>query len=219
MTGGEAREEILSRIRAALAASPPPAGAGVPREYAAAVPAGTDVVALFAERAGEYRATVQQVTAADLPAAVAAALRGRSVRGVAVPAGLPAAWLAELGPEITVAVDDPPLPVRDLDRTDAVLTAAALAVAETGTVILDAGPDQGRRALSLLVDFHVCVVRTDQVVGTVPEAMARVPADRPQTWISGPSATSDIELNRVEGVHGPRSLHILLVSGADPAGE
>jgi L-lactate dehydrogenase complex protein LldG len=217
MTGGAAREAILARIRQALAAAPPPlavtsgpAVTSIPRRYATRAPAGTDVVALFAERAGEYRATVQRVAAGDLPAAVAAALRGRSVGSVAVPDGLPAGWLTGLDRDVAVTVDAPPLSLRQLDGTDAVLTGAALAIAETGTVILDAGPDQGRRALSLLVDFHVCVLGVGQIVGTVVEAVARVPADRPQTWISGPSATSDIELNRVEGVHGPRNLHILI---------
>jgi L-lactate dehydrogenase complex protein LldG len=107
--------------------------------------------------------------------------------------------------------DDPPLSVADLDGADGVVTAAALAIALTGTVVLDTGTGQGRRILSLLPDLHVCVVRSDQIAATVPQAIARLDGRRPQTWISGPSATSDIELNRVEGVHGPRSLHIIVV--------
>jgi L-lactate dehydrogenase complex protein LldG len=101
--------------------------------------------------------------------------------------------------------------VRELDAADGVLTGAALGIALTGTIVLDAGSGQGRRALTLLPDLHLCVVRSDQIVGTVPEAFERLDARRPQTWISGPSATSDIELNRVEGVHGPRKLHIVVV--------
>ena len=102
--------------------------------------------------------------------------------------------------------------VQDLDRCDGVISGCAVAIALTGTIILDGGTAQGRRALTLLPDYHLCVVRADQIAGTVAEALTRLDPSRPQTWISGPSATSDIELNRVEGVHGPRNLAVLIVS-------
>jgi L-lactate dehydrogenase complex protein LldG len=200
MTG--ARQEILARIRHALADRPRPGP--VPRDYSRASDPGTDVVELFAERAADYRATVQRTGADALPAAIAAAA---GARRLVVPAGIPAGWIAGLDP----VTDDPPLRTDQLDGVDGVLTGVAVAIALTGTIVLDAGPDQGRRALTLLPDYHLCVVRADQIVGTVAEAVARLDPTRPQTWISGPSATSDIELNRVEGVHGPRNLHILLV--------
>lgn len=203
---GTAKEEILARIRAALADRPAPAPPA--RDYQRAAPGIADVPALFAERAADYRATVTRTTEAGLPAAIAAALRERGARRVVVPAGVPDNWLADAGVE--PLRDDPPLSVAQLDAADGVLTGAAVAVALTGTVVLDAGPDQGRRALSLLPDYHLCVIRADQIVATVSEAVARLDPRRPQTWISGPSATSDIELNRVEGVHGPRTLHLLI---------
>ncbi len=197
------REEILARVRHALADRPAPPP--VPRDYLRTLD-GADVVTRFAERAADYRATVELVT--DLPAAIGAALRERGVRRLVVPSGLPDAWL--VAADVERLTDDPPLSVTELDGADGVLTGCALAIALTGTIVLDAGPGQGRRALTLLPDYHLCVVRAGQVVGTVPEALARLDPSRPQTWVSGPSATSDIELNRVEGVHGPRTLRILI---------
>jgi L-lactate dehydrogenase complex protein LldG len=205
-SGSSAKEEILARIRAALADSPSPAPAV--RDYRRSTAAGTDVVALFAERAADYRATITRVPEAELPRAIAEALRVRRARRLVVPAGVPAAWLAQAG--IEALSDQPELTHAQLDAADGVLTGAAVAIALTGTIVLDAGPDQGRRALTLLPDYHVCVVRAQQIVGEVAEGLARLDPRRPQTWISGPSATSDIELNRVEGVHGPRTLHILI---------
>jgi L-lactate dehydrogenase complex protein LldG len=196
------RDEMLARIRQSLADRPQPAPP--PRDYLRTLD-GVDVVALFAERAADYRATVARVPSADLPRAIGAALTGRIV----LPPGLPAEWLAQA--DIEPRYDDPPLSVHQLDEADGVLSGCTVAIALTGTIVLSAGPGQGRRALTLLPDYHLCVVRAEQIVGTVSEALARLDPGTPQTWISGPSATSDIELNRVEGVHGPRTLNILIV--------
>jgi L-lactate dehydrogenase complex protein LldG len=206
-----ARDEILRFVRAALAdqrSISPGAVAPGPRDYHRSLAADVDVVALFAERAAEYRATVSRTNRVDLPAGIAERLRRRRVRTLAVPAGIPGEWLAEANVEAWY--DTPPMSVTQLDAADGVLTGSAVGIAITGTVVLDAGSDQGRRALSLLPDYHLCVIRVEQIVGTVPEAVARLEPRRPQTWISGPSATSDIELNRVEGVHGPRTLDLLI---------
>jgi L-lactate dehydrogenase complex protein LldG len=200
-----ARDEILARVRDALADRPAPDP--VVRDYRHGLD-DTDVVALFAERAADYRATVTRVTEAELPAAISVALKERGVRRLVVPSGVPESWLAAADAE--GLADDPPLSLAELDGADGVISGCAVAIALTGTIVLDAGPGQGRRALTLLPDYHLCVVRTDQVVGTVPEALERLDPTRPQTWVSGPSATSDIELNRVEGVHGPRTLRILV---------
>jgi L-lactate dehydrogenase complex protein LldG len=126
-----------------------------------------------------------------------------------IPADLPPAWLASF---TGTPVVDEGLTMDELDGVDAVLTGCAVAIAETGTIVLDAGPAQGRRAITLVPDRHIVVVRPEQIVGRVPEALPRLAATRPQTWISGPSATSDIELNRVEGVHGPRTLDVVLLA-------
>jgi L-lactate dehydrogenase complex protein LldG len=196
-----AREEILARVRAALSDVDPQQEIEVPPAPRRASPP-ADVVGLFAERVADYRAVVERCSAADLETRVRAALppRGR----VVVPPGL--------GIEIPDAVVDDGLSAAELDGFAAVVTAARLGIAETGTIVLDHQPDQGRRALSLVPDHHVCVVRADQVVPDVPDAVALLDASRPLTWISGPSATSDIELDRVEGVHGPRFLHVILVN-------
>jgi L-lactate dehydrogenase complex protein LldG len=202
----DARTEIMARVHAALADRP--ALPVVDRSYRR-VGVG-DVVALFAERVADYRATVEMVSAPDLAAAIGTALTAHRVRRLVVPADLPSSWLT--GADVDVLADAPPLSTRDLDAADGVVTAAAVAIALTGTIVLDAGVAQGRRVLTLLPDFHLCVVRADQIVYGVPEALERLDATRPQTWISGPSATSDIELNRVEGVHGPRTLHVVVIA-------
>jgi len=261
-----AREEILARIRAINGSAGPNGNAeadagyaGIPRDYLSSHhdPASTDIVALFAERAADYRAVVEQVPQDAIPAAIAravaaapaataapgnptvappadaitpgdptapatvaspedattqegAAVTSAAARSVLVPGGLPAEWLAGLPPQASLVRDGPPLSPAELDQVDVVITGCAVAIAETGTVVLDHGPAQGRRALTLVPDVHVVVVRADQVAADLAGALSRLDPSRPLTLISGPSATSDIELIRVEGVHGPRTLHILI---------
>lgn len=199
-------------------------------EFAAGSP---EALELLVDRLVDYKAAVHRVSPEEVSSVVARLVAagpepdgvadtpvtggddGTASRHVVVPRGLDPRWLSDLPDGVRTVRDDVdrPLTASDLDRTDAVVTAARVAVAETGTIVLDGAADQGRRALSLVPDVHLCVVRARQVVHTVPEAvrlLAEHPA-RPLTWISGPSATSDIELNRVEGVHGPRTLHVILV--------
>jgi L-lactate dehydrogenase complex protein LldG len=197
------RDRILARVRAALADVPRDEDVPVPRDYDRSR-SGPDVVELLVDRLVDYKAEVHEVT--DVPTAVAEALTRHGARRLAVPSGVPVEWLGAA----EVVRDDPPLKPAELNALDGVVTACAVAIAETGTIVLDAGPDQGRRALTLVPDYHLCVVRRDQIVRTVPEALERLDPTRPLTWISGPSATSDIELNRVEGVHGPRTLEVLI---------
>ena len=189
-----AREEILRRVREATAGVEAPDRPSL----SASGPVSVD---LFAERVADYRAVVERCTTDQLAERVAAAVEGR----VVVPAGL--------GVEVADAIDDDQLTAAELDRIDTVVTEARVGIAETGTIVLDHGPGQGRRALTLVPDRHVCIVRADQVVADVQDAVALLDPARPLTWISGPSATSDIELDRVEGVHGPRNLHVLIVEG------
>jgi L-lactate dehydrogenase complex protein LldG len=174
-----------------------------------------DVLARFVEMTEDYRADVRRAPAGEVAGLVAAMLAGVGVRSVVLPAGLNGSWRAAISDAgIGVHDDDPPLTHEELNRIDAVVTAAGVGIAETGTIVLDHAADQGRRALTLVPDTHLCVVRADQVVSDVPEAVGRltaaVTAGNPLTWISGPSATSDIELSRVEGVHGPRTLLVIL---------
>jgi L-lactate dehydrogenase complex protein LldG len=209
-----AREEILARIRGAVAgdAAPPP----VERAYRAADhrdDLGPEaLLELLVERLVDYRALVRRSTTALVATAVAAALTVRGARRVAVAEGILPAGLDRLEPGIELVGDTPPLTAEELDRLDGVLTGCAVAIAETGTIVLDGGAGQGRRALSLVPDYHLVVVTAAQVVHTVPQALARLDPTRALTWISGPSATSDIELDRVEGVHGPRTLEVILCS-------
>ena len=212
MTGPAAREEVLARIRTALG-SPPPDGEAppadpVPRGYRTSGDLGTtQLLDLLAERLRDYGCTVRRTAPAQLLTAVGEALGQRGAARVVVPPGLGLTGL----PGGTEIIADDGLSPAALDAVDGVITGAAVAIAETGTIVLDGSPDQGRRALSLVPDYHLCVVRAEQVVGLVPEALARLDPGSPLTWISGPSATSDIELDRVEGVHGPRTLDVILV--------
>ena len=196
-----ARDDILGRVRAALDGVEP--GYDVPPAPRIAPIA--DLVAHFADRVADYRAVVERCTSDELAARVAAALPDGA--RVVVPSGLsvevPGADEDGAGGRVFDAYA--------LDAYDAVVTEARVGIAETGTIVLDHGPGQGRRAISLVPDLHVCIVRTDQVVPDVPDALPLLDPRRAHTWISGPSATSDIELDRVEGVHGPRTLHVLLV--------
>ena len=194
-----ARDDILARVRAALAdVTPADTMPPAPR-----VPDHDDhrtLVALFVERVEDYRALVTRCPATDLPTVVAQVLGGASS---VLPPGLDL--------DVPGGVTDDGLTAAELDDFDAVVTRARVGIAETGTIVLDHTPDQGRRAISLVPDLHLCIIDTTQVVPDVPDALALLDPARPLTWISGPSATSDIELDRVEGVHGPRTLHVILV--------
>jgi L-lactate dehydrogenase complex protein LldG len=199
------REAVLGRVRAALADRPGPVD--VPRDYRMHGELPRElVIDRFVERVREYRASV--VVTDDPAAAVAAALAEHGAARVGVAADLVPA-LRPVG-----AVDDRQLSPAELDALDGAVTTCAAACADTGTIALDGGPGQGRRALTLVPDLHVCVVRAGQIVETVPELFALLEpsaaAGRPIVLVSGPSATSDIELTRVEGVHGPRRLVVVV---------
>jgi len=191
----------------------------VEREYRTSGPlaVGSDeAVEMLVDRLVDYKATVHHAADdAAVAQAVAEIVRGLPrASSIVVPSGIDRSWLAALPTSVEVLDDsrEHPMSALELDEVDAVITASRVSVADTGTIVLDGEPDQGRRAVTLVPDVHVCVVRRDQVVETVPEGVAILAEhpDRPQTWISGPSATSDIELSRVEGVHGPRTLHVVI---------
>jgi L-lactate dehydrogenase complex protein LldG len=210
-----ARAEILQRIRiannlASDAATADDAWSALPRDYkrTSTLSHGA-VLDLLADRLHDYDAHVLRSTLADLPRSIAERLSARAKQRIVVPAGLPPEWLP---PGFSFTLDDT-LSSSELDRVDGVLTASTLAIAETGTVVLQNVPGQGRRAISLVPDYHLCLVRSEDVVETVPEAMARLQptATLPTTFVSGPSATADIEMTRIKGVHGPRFLDVILV--------
>jgi L-lactate dehydrogenase complex protein LldG len=211
-TGGasDARADILQRIRSALEGASPP---DIPRNYRTADERDRDeIVNTFAERVAEYRATVHRVAEGEIAEAVERIAREAGARRIGVPPDVSPDWCSG-GVDW---VEDSPLSVQQLDGLDGALTGCAVGIADVGAFVLDGGAGQGRRALSLVPDLHICVVREDQVVGLVPEAIRlledSVKAGRPLTFVAGPSATSDIELDRVEGVHGPRVLHVLVVA-------
>ena len=221
-----ARDEVLGRVRTALAASPgvpgapPPAAPppGAAPAYRTRGELGTPALLdLLAGRLIDYRSQVRRTGPAQVLDTVRAALAGRGARRIVLPPGLDLPGLDQPQPGQSGSLDgvglitDGGLSAQELDSMDGVITRAAVAIAETGTIVLDAGPGQGRRALSLIPDYHLCLIDAAQVVALVPEAMARLTPGRPLTWISGPSATSDIELDRVEGVHGPRTLEVILI--------
>lgn len=201
-----AREEILAAVRAAVADAPRPAPAAERPEAVAT--ARSELLDRFAELVEDYRATVIRCTPPEVASQVLFALG--DARRVLLPAGLPEAVVAAVSERVGDAETSAGGARGDLEGYDSVVTTSAVGIAATGTVVLDHGSGQGRRALTLLPDRHVCIVRADQVVASVPDAVRRLDPVRPQTWISGPSATSDIELSRVEGVHGPRTLTVIL---------
>ena len=220
-----ARKRILQRIQTALNTDTPPIAAAdaspqhlpanetILRAYRQRDESSRDdMINRFVERVTEYKAVVRRVEEGQLASAIAESLAARGVERLVIAADLPGEWLP---PTLTLLRDDGDLSYETLGSSHGVLTACALGIAQTGTIVLDHGPLQGRRAISLVPDYHLCIVRADQIVGLMPEAMpqleAAVRAGRPITFISGPSATSDIELNRVEGVHGPRTLEVLVV--------
>jgi L-lactate dehydrogenase complex protein LldG len=210
MTGGDnAKATVLGRIRAALAAAPP-APVVVPRDYDREPLSGRGDVERFAETVADYRAQVMRIEAASIGATVKSLVPAGGM--VVVPTDLPAAWVDG----VNAVKDDPaePLSTAQLDEAVAVVTGCAVGIAATGTIVLDAGRAQGRRALTLIPDHHICVVFAEQIVNTVPQGFAALNPLQPLTFISGPSATSDIELERVEGVHGPRTLDVLVVECA-----
>jgi L-lactate dehydrogenase complex protein LldG len=203
------KEAMLARIRGAIANAPE--APAVPddfrqrdeRDHAA-------IQEDFVDRLLDYKASVVQIAAINLAQSIADACQRYNIQRLVIPADIPAEWLPA---DVTILPDDPPLSLADIDGSDGVLTGCASAIAQTGTIILDGGDAQGRRLLSLVPDRHLCIVRSSQIVGIVPEAIVamRERSRRPITLISGPSATSDIELSRVEGVHGPRKLHVIVV--------
>jgi L-lactate dehydrogenase complex protein LldG len=218
-----AREEVLARIAAAHSAAPPPdlQYEEISRDYQTTSDSSAEVLReLVIDRLVDYRALVRQCSVDDLAGTIATALTDRGIQTIVAPSGLDSSWTEDLSLQVLTegAASDDQLSVAQLETADGVITGCAVAIAETGTLILDGSPGQGRRVLTLIPDYHLCVVFADQVVADVPQALARLEAARPLTMISGPSATSDIELNRVEGVHGPRTLEVIIVGPSTGSG-
>lgn len=207
-----ARDEVLTRIRTALAGQPP--SGEIPRAYRLVsnrLPGSDAVIARFVDRLTDYKAMVHHTNPAALVQTLTAVLA--SAASVVLPAGAPAEWRDACN-DVRIDGEPAPLSAGELDGIAAVVTGCRVAIAETGTIVLDAGPDQGRRVLTLVPDHHVVVVHAEQIVMSVPESLTRLDPSRPLTFISGPSATSDIEFKRVEGVHGPRVLDVIVVFGS-----
>ena len=214
----DARTAILSSIRGALRVSAERESSARVNEYAAvsreyqqsSTKSTEELLELFTHRLAEYDAGVMRVAPAQVPDAVAKLLRARGRASIAIPEGLPAEWL----PAGFQFVQASALDAHQLDKLDGVLTGCTVAIAETGSVVLQNAPSQGPRKLSLVPDYHLCIVFASQVVETVPECFARldVTSNPPTTFFSGPSATADIEMTRIKGVHGPRFLDVLIVA-------
>jgi L-lactate dehydrogenase complex protein LldG len=203
------KESMLARIRGAIANAPE--APAVPDDFRQRDERDHALIQVdFVDRLLDYKASVIQVAAINLAQSIAEACQSYNIQRLVIPDDIPADWLPA---DVTILSDEPPLSLADIDGSDGVLTCCASAIAQTGTIILDGGDAQGRRLLSLVPDRHLCIVRSSQIVGIVPEAIVamRERSRRPITLISGPSATSDIELSRVEGVHGPRKLHVIVV--------
>ena len=207
------RAAILGRIRSALGTETSSASeqyATLPRAYTrAGALTSVERLDMFEGRLREYDAGVYRTTPSTLPQAIARVLGARDVRKMAFPAGLPASWMP-IGLTFIEADD---LSAAELDTCDGVLSGCTVAIALTGTIVLQNAPAQGPRKLSLVPDYHLCVVESGQIVETVPEAFDRLAktSTLPTTFISGPSATADIEMTRIKGVHGPRFLDVLIV--------
>lgn len=206
-----AKAAILDRVRAAIGARrEDPA---IPREYRQS-PSMPDAarIELLADRLHDYNAGVFYCAESDIAGAIAEALSARGKRRLGVPAGFPAAWL----PEGFDFVRDEGLSHAEIDGCDGAVTSCEVAIAITGSIVLSHSAAAGRRALTLIPDYHLCIVRADQVVETVPEAIRALRGcrTRPITTIAGPSATADIEMTRVKGVHGPRTLDVIIVAAA-----
>lgn len=201
------REDLLADVRRAIHGAH---DVEVPRAYGRSLGAEVNLVELLVDRLQDYQAEVRRVSAKELPGTIGKVLGERLTASVVVPDALEASWLTTV--TCPVLRDSGQLSHAEIEGVGAAVTASTVTIAQTGTIILDGGPLQGRRVISLLPDLHVCVVNENSIVGTLPEAMSRLTPTAAMTWISGPSATSDIELERVEGVHGPRQLVVLLVS-------
>jgi L-lactate dehydrogenase complex protein LldG len=209
-----AREEILNRIRTAkgtsLAATVATAYSGIERSYqSAAELSRSAILHLFEERLRDYDANVYRIPAPEAGATVAEILRSRNIHRVLVPEGLPVEW--QQGAEFVI---DRGFTPAELDAFTSVMTTATLGIAETGTIVLQTSPGQGRRAVTLVPDYHLCILPAGRVVETVVEAMRLLETTKnlPTTFFSGPSATADIEMTRIKGVHGPRFVDIVLLA-------